>query len=430
MPPKPKQRKKQQPIYLDNNGTTKICKPAEQTMIKWLGCMSNPSGSSKISTSSKQMIDTAKKNILAHCGGGSKYTVVFTSGSSESNCLILNSCVEAYRKNTKKKPHVITSSIEHKSIIKCCEKMIACDVASVTYISPNSHGVISPDLVKKAIRADTCLISIMSANNEIGSVNPIGEIGKVAHRENVPFHTDAVQTFGKYKINMPKNCIDAMSVSMHKLYGPMGIGFLIINNELVNGYKLDGQISGTQLSGLRGGTENVPAIAATNVAIKDAFVERTKKNRHLMDLKDQVIEALESKYSRCNYKDYFIKKKPPPFSFVILGPDPSGCIAKHTALSECVPNTLLIAFVNPAETFCNVNLKAELNKQNIIISIGSACNTGTDQASHVLNAIRAPMMVKKGVIRISFSDSNTCTEITTFCKILITAVNKINKQSG
>ena len=222
-------------IYLDNNGTTKICTPAKNAMIKWLGCMSNPSSDSKISVNAISMINDAKKYVQTHCSAP-KYSVIFTSGSSESNCLIIISCAESYAKLKKKKPHIITSTIEHKSIIKCCKKLISCGYADITFIDPLSTGVISTELVKKAIRPNTCLITIMSANNEIGSINPISEIGKMAHRKNIPFHTDTVQTFGKYKMNLPNNCIDAISVSFHKLYGPMGIGMLIINNELIAGY--------------------------------------------------------------------------------------------------------------------------------------------------------------------------------------------------
>lgn len=404
-------------IYFDNNGTTKICKPARDAMIKWLGCMSNPSGDSKISINARKMIADSKQYILKH-SGAKNYRVIYTSGSSESNCLILISCSESYTRLKNQKPHIITSSIEHKSVIKCCERLMKCKYADVTFINPISDGRILPELVKKAIRPNTCLISIMCTNNELGTRNDIKSIGKIAHGAKIPFHTDAVQSYGKYKMNLDNCCIDAVSVSFHKLYGPMGIGMLIINNELIEGYQLDGQIAGTQHDGLRGGTENVPSIAGAIVALKDTFVDRDAKNKRLEQFRNIIINALTTEYPVIEYKDCFNTTTMLDWGVCILG---------AASPRDRVPNTLLVSFVSKANKFCNQKLKHKLHKHNIIVSIGSACNTDSPNASHVLNAIRAPPHIKKGVIRISLGDYNTLGEVKKLCTILIKCVNEVKR---
>jgi len=254
----------------------------------------------------------------------------------------------------------------------------------------------------------------MSANNEIGCINQIDIIGNIANRKNIPFHTDAVQTFGKYKMNLTRDCIDAVSVSFHKLYGPMGIGMLIINKQLVTGYDLDGQIAGSQHGGLRGGTENVPAIAGAYAALKHTFVNRVKKNKRLENMRQSVINALCDEYEQLEYESCFKVASLPEFGFVVIGP---------TNVQHRVPNTLFVSFVMKNGKFCNTKLKKALNMHNIVVSIGSACNTSSAESSHVMQAIRAPSYVKKGVIRISFGDYNTSVDVKKFCKLLIKSVN-------
>lgn len=430
-PVKPPKPSRQPVIYLDNNGTTKLCSAAKQAQVEWLTAMANPSGDSCIAMKAKKLIECATVNILKHCKvTTAQYSIVFTSGSSESNCLIIGSCVDSYRRIRKQVPHIITSTIEHKSILKCCERLMSCGMATVTYISPTATGEILPQLLDRAIKPNTALITIMSANNELGSVNDVVAMGKIAHKRNVPFHTDAVQTFGKYRLPMV-GAIDAMSISMHKLYGPMGIGLLIINNELVKGYDLTGQISGTQHGGLRGGTENVPAISGTLAAIKHTFEQRNEKNERLNTIRQFIIDSLADEFKQTSYMDHMRSPsaKLPPMSFMVLGP-PSGFSADQNRIGRYVPNTLLISFVNPAGTFCNVNLKNELNKRNVIVSIGSACNTDSDKASHVLVAIRAPQYIKKGVIRISLSDCTSMAEIKRMLPILIKAVYKVDRDGS
>jgi cysteine desulfurase len=409
-------------IYLDNNGTTRICKEAKKSMMSWIDSRANPSSDSIISKKSKEMIDCATDYMLKHCHvSRSTHTAIFTSGASESNSFILRSVVDAYLRGTKKKPHIITSATEHKSIIKCCNHLLEDELANVTFIEPTAYGCIDPELVKKAITANTAIISIMTANNEIGCLNNIRAIGSISHSYKIPFHTDATASFGKYRYNLMSDNIDAISMSFHKLYGPMGIGMIILNNDLIKGYVLKGLISGTQFNSLRGGTENVPAIAGALACMQSTFTKRLEKNKKMYALKLRIISGLNKYIHKGSYKSYFDNATKKRNEFVVLGPTPT--------LTSVLPNTLLISFAknvsepNDNKPFCNVHLKKCLNKKKIIVSIGSACSTSSPEASHVIYAIKAPLVIRQGVIRVSLSDDNTTKEIDIFIKTLIDCVS-------
>jgi len=382
-------------VYLDNNGTTGLCKESKDATILWMDSRANPSTSSMISVKSKQLIHNTKQYILKHCKAPN-YTVIFTSGASESNCLIIRSIVD-----TKKNPHIITSTVEHKSILDCCASLVDSGKATVTYIQPTPQGIILPEMIKKAITKSTVLISIMAANNEIGCINDIKTIGQLARKYKIPFHTDAVQLFGKTKMILPDLNVDALSMSFHKLHGPMGLGMLIIKNALISEYKLKGQISGTQQLQMRGGTENVPAIAGVIPCMEHVFKHRVSKNKKLMAQKHLIVSALR-------------KEWPSDKELVILGPAYNS--------RQALPNTLMISIVK-YDTFCNGKLKKYLDSKKIIISIGSACSTDSKE-SHVLKAIRASPRIIRGSVRISLSDNTTNKEIHTFIKHIIAGANK------
>ena len=402
-------------IYLDNNATTKLCKSSKNKIIEWLCCCSNPSSDSKLSLKTKCMIENTKKYILKHNNIKDDYTIVFTSGASESNCMILKSITESYKRHKDKIPHIILSSIEHKSILQCAELLRSDGLITITLIEPNAYGYISYKDIEESIKENTALISVMYANNEIGSINDIKKIGNIAHKYSIPFHTDAVQAYGKYKIDIPGCNIDVLSMSFHKLYGPMGLGMLIINKQLLLGYQIKGQISGTQQTELRGGTENVPAIAGVIPAMKDTFTNRNIKNDKMLKQKNKIIKGIEVSIIKGEYKTYFGSMFPTHNEFIVLG---------NIDISiDTLPNTLLLSFIkNSKIPFCNINLKKRLNSKNIIISVGSACSTKDPDASHVLVAIKAPLIIKQGIIRISLSDNTTDKEIDLFIKELIKSV--------
>lgn len=505
-------------VYLDNNATTIICKDARDVMMAWQECY-NPSSDSKISKSARAIMIKAKEYILRHCGlTEESHYALFTSGATESNCTILRATIDAYRKMRGVIPHIITSAVEHHSILECLHIMKDNDLVEYTLVQPTPEGSIKPRLVEAAIQPNTCLITIIYANNELGTINNVKAIGEIAHKHSIPMHTDAVQLFGKTRIFMDSINVDAMSVSFHKLYGPKGIGLLLVSKKLIEGYQIHAIIAGSQQNGLRGGTENVPSIAASLTALQWVFKNREKKNKHLKAMRTYVIDALSKEWNRVPYLDFItvcnIKEpfksilytdnlnntkqekktkvdivsdigvvnggtlgsnisdtlntqhqqfeqeqnreqkqdidtdeaeeempvgathqgslrgtpvRPKPI-FVILGPHESE-------LTRYLPNTILIAIVNPQELpaystrigieqFCNVKLKKALDKANVVVSIASACLTASDKASHVLTAIGAPSFIKRGVIRISFGDQNTMEQVKDFVEKLKQAVYK------
>ena len=413
------------PVYFDNNATTLICQPAKKVHTEWLSCY-NASSDSKIAKPAKALLEKAQDVILAHCGVSSAtHTALFTSGATESNCLIIKSCVKAYKKKliekgSELKPHVIASELEHHSIRECLADLEESGDIEVTLVEPTIYGNVLADDVEKSIRPNTCLITVMFANNEVPVINNIEDIGATAHKHRIPLHSDCVQIFGKYKIDVKKNNIDALSASAHKFYGPKGVGVLIIDNNLIEGYGLTAEIHGSQQHGLRGGTENIAGIASMMVALKTAFQNRKSKNQRLFKLRDTLLSKLAKVYKIANYSDYLDDSKTDKEDneLISLGPpeDKKGFI---------LPNTVLLSIAkNRGKPFGNVELKKFLDSKNFVVSIGSACLTKSDKASHVLTAIGAPPVIKRGVIRISFGDNNTIEEINKFVKALQQAIDK------
>jgi len=420
--------KKKPIIYFDANATTLICDKARKVMNEWAVCY-NASSDSKIAKPVKQLIETASNAILTHCKvDASTHTAIFTSGATESNCFIIKACVRSYKKKLVErgsdlKPHVIISALEHHSIIECIKDLLIDGCIDVSYITPTIYGNVLPQDVEKEIKSNTCLISIMYANNEIPVINNIREIGKIAHERRIPMHSDCVQIFGKYKINMKDDNIDALSASAHKFYGPKGVGLLILSNALIEGYNITAEISGSQQHSLRGGTENVPGIASMLTALKHTFIKRQEKNAKLFALRNRLLKLLGEIYPFETYENMLNKQKTDErIVFVSLGP-PSD------KTNFILPNTILLAICkSEGKPFCNVVLKKYLDNCNVIVSIGSACLTSSDKASHVLTSIGASPVVKRGVIRISFNDNNTMSELDSFASLLKIGIEKQLKE--
>lgn len=414
-------------IYLDNNGTTPMCEKSIECMNEWLNHQANPSGSSNISIATKNMIEKCKNIIKQFCNA-ENYEVIFTSGGSESNCLIIRSIVKGWNGIINEKPHIISTQTEHKSIIKCLREMEVRKEIELTLIEPTRYGIIHPKHVESAIKKNTALISIMFANNEIGCINPMDQIGQIAKKYNIALHSDAVQQFGKNIPNLENLNISAMSATFHKLCGPQGIGLAIISKELIDGFGLTGEISGTQQSGLRGGTEPVASIAGAVGALLWNNKEREKKNEKLLKMRNQIITCFEKNFNIYDFNtDYYALD--PSFlenenykvrqGIAILGPPKDS--------NKYLPNTLLISIIDHKEEFCNVIFKKMLHSYGIIVSIGSACNTSSVNGSHVLEAIYAPDIIVRGTIRISLGDMNTINEVTKFCEVFTKLVKKIFK---
>jgi len=402
-------------VYLDNNGTT-IPPPFVETEIKkWVGS-GNPSSEN---APAKQLIKYARNYLYDHMKiSPDEYDIVFTSGASESNSLLIKSVTENYKNNTGRMPHVIISSMEHKSILNLVKLLERLNCCEYTLVEPDIYGKICPADVDKEIKGNTCLVSIMWANNEIGTINNIPAISHLCRIKHVPFHTDATQIFGKYYLPIGQP-IDAVSMAFHKVYGPPGTGILVVHKRM----KMHAQIGGMQEGGLRGGTENVPGIAGAIAGMKYSFEmevlehsTRAEKNAYLAGLRQRMIDNLSEIYPITPYDLQFTSRSNEeryPVELVILGPAPDNGLYG-------LPNTLAFSIVKHyGPRFCNIKLKRDLMKEGFMISIGSACNSSQTGPSHVLQAILAPPEVGCGTVRISLGDTNTESEVDKFVAALV-----------
>lgn len=428
-----------------------MCQRAVDAQRKWCNSF-NPSANSPEAKRAAQMIGRVRDSILAHCEVSSaSHHLIFNSGASEGNCFVIRSCVRSLKRrlavrNSDSLPHVVVSAVEHNSIMSCVRGLVADGEINVSYVQPNIYGTIDPRDVVAQIRPTTCLVSIMFANNEIPAVNNIAKIVREVNTycamraarstsgtnrvapQRIPVHTDAVQLFGKAWCNIALLGVQALTASAHKFYGPKSMGLLIMSKEFTDGYKLTAEIAGSQQDGLRGGTENVAGIAAVGAALKAAFSRRISKNGKLWSLRHRLEGKIREKYTVVPYVNYIGRRHALATSgqpsdvmhedleIVFLGP-----VAGETKESArfVLNNTMLLAICkNRGKPFCNVKLIAYCAKNHVSVSVGSACNTHSDHASHVLDAIGAPPVVKRGVMRVSFGDGNTMEEVDRFMPIL------------
>jgi cysteine desulfurase len=378
-------------IYLDNAATTKTRPEVVEAMLPYFTELyGNPSSVYEFAAQNKKAVDEARDTIASALGADSS-EIYFTAGGSESDNWALKAVVDAY---ADKGNHIITSKIEHHAILHVCEYLQKHGV-EVTYIDVDENGVLKLDELKKAIRPTTILISVMFANNEIGTLQPIKEIGKIAKEHNILFHTDAVQAFGHVPIDVNELNIDMLSSSAHKINGPKGIGFLYIRK----GVKIRSFVhGGAQERQRRAGTENVPGIVgygkATRIAI-DTMTERTQKETMLREL--------------------LIKRVMEEIPFVRLNGD----------RVKRLPNNANFSF----QFIEGESLLIMLDMKNICASSGSACTSGSLDPSHVLLAIGLPHEIAHGSLRLTLSDENTEEEINYTVDQIKEIVDKLRKMS-
>lgn len=423
---KTKHNKNNKVIYFDNNGTTLLCKEGEKAQRDHLRCY-NPASDSSVSEPEKKILKDAREYLckLMNCSEN-EMTIIFTSGATESNCCMLRSVAEAYKRLTDNIPHYIVSEIEHASIIECVHSLLKNNNIEVTWIKPTVVGSIQPSDIEKAIKKETALIVAMYANNEIGTITDIKRIADIAHQHDIPLFSDCVQIFGKHQIDLQKNGIDALSVSFHKLYGPKRIGLLVIRNDLIDGYQLEAQINGHQQNNLRGGTEDPAGVAGAIASCKWNFAKREEKNKILFDMRNCILQQLKNKYSVMWYQDFMQLKHDviPTMCIIIFGPKDE----QNNMQRAILPNTILMSIYVADQSFCNVNFKKILDKHGIIISIGSACNTNSKTASHVIKSLigndKYNTIIKKGMLRISLGDYNKKTECNKFIEIFTKELDK------
>lgn len=360
-------------IYLDSSATTKVKPKILEAMIpyftdKWY----NPSSLYSPSVEIKNDIEFARK-IVANFIGASGDEIYFCSCGSEADNWAIKGVAKTQAKNGKR--HLITTTIEHHAVLNSM-KALEEDGFEITYLPVDKYGLVTPKQVQDSIRPDTALVSIMYANNEIGSIEPISEIGEVCYKNNVLFHTDAVQAVSNIKIDVKKQNIDLLSMSAHKFGAPKGIGALYIKNGIEVTNLIDG---GAQMDGRRAGTENVPYIIGMAKAVE------------LCDIGAQKTEEL------CDKRDYFIKRLVEEF----------GC-AVNGSLEHRLVNNVNITF---PQNITGESLLYTLDMSGIFISVGSACNSHSFQPSHVLEAIGLSDEEAMRSVRFSLPDDITYEDI-------------------
>lgn len=360
-------------IYLDNAATTAARPEVVKAMLPYFTeNFGNPSSVYTIASISKKAIDEARK-IIADAMGAQNEEIYFTAGGSEADNWALKCAAEAYKDKGR---HIITSKIEHHAVLHTCQYLER-QGFEVTYLDVDENGIIKLQELKEAIRPDTILISIMYANNEIGTIEPIKEIGALAKEHGILFHTDAVQAFGQIPINVDELNIDMLSASGHKLYGPKGIGVLYIRK----GLKLKSFIhGGAQERHRRAGTENVPGIVGMGKAVEIAVATMAERKKKETEKRDYLI-------------DHVLKEVP----YVRL----------NGHRTRRLPGNVNFSF----QFIEGESLLIMLDMQNICASSGSACTSGSLDPSHVLLSIGLPHEIAHGSLRLTLNEEITMDEI-------------------
>lgn len=360
-------------IYLDNAATTKLSSEALDSMMPYLTVgYGNPSSIYSIGRESRKAVENARE-LVAKALSCDTNEIYFTSGGSESDNWAIKGVAFA---NENKGKHIITTSIEHHAVLHTC-KYLEKYGFEITYLPVKSNGIIDINDLKKAIRKDTILISIMYANNEIGSIQPIKEIGEIAKENNIYFHTDAVQAIGNIPINLKELNIDLLSLSAHKFHGPKGVGVLYIKK----GVNISNMIhGGGQEKNMRAGTENVAGIVGLGKAIELATIDIEKKSKYLITLRERLIKGIMESIPD-----------------TILNGDPINRL----------PGNVNVCF----KYIEGESILLMLDMKGICASSGSACTSGSLNPSHVLLAIGLPHEIAHGSLRLTLSEENTQEEI-------------------
>lgn len=356
-------------IYMDNAATTAV-KPEVFEKMKpyFMENYSNPSSVYSFAGEAKKAVDDAR-DIIAGALNAKAAEIYFTGGGSEADNWAIKATAEAYKNKGK---HIITSAIEHHAVLHTCG-WLERHGYEVTYLPVDENGTVSPEKVEEAIRPDTILISIMFANNEIGTIEPIKEIGEIAEKHGVLFHTDAVQAFGHVPIDVQEMHIDMLSASGHKFHGPKGIGFMYMRNGLKLGSFIHG---GAQERSRRAGTHNVPGIVGMGEAARIAMEQLEANAVKETEVRDYLIARVEKEIS-------YIK------------------VNGHR--ENRLPNNINICF----RFIEGESLLIMLDQKEICASSGSACTSGSLDPSHVLLAIGLPHEIAHGSLRLTISEDTT-----------------------
>ena len=378
-------------IYLDNASTTKVADSVVDAMLPYFKeYYGNASSIYQLGAKSKEALDESREYIAGTLGAKTN-EIYFTAGGSESDNWAIKATADAYAQKGK---HIITSAIEHHAVLHTCEYLEKHGY-EVTYVGVDENGVIKLDELKAAIRPDTILISVMFANNEIGTIQPIKEIGEIAKEHDILFHTDAVQAYAQVPINVDEMHIDMLSASGHKLNGPKGIGFLYIRK----GIKIRSFVHGGQQErGRRAGTENIPGIVGLAAAAKRSFSMLEEKMKKEIELRDYLISRIEAEIPYCRLNGDRKKR---------------------------LPNNVNFSF----QFIEGESMLILLDSKGIAASSGSACTSGSLDPSHVLLAIGLPHEIAHGSLRLTLSEENTKEEMDYVVEQLTAILERLRSMS-
>lgn len=378
-------------IYLDNAATTKVADSVVDAMLPYFKeYYGNASSIYQLGAKSKEALDESREYIAGTLGAKTN-EIYFTAGGSESDNWAIKATADAYAQKGK---HIITSAIEHHAVLHTCEYLEKHGY-EVTYVGVDENGVIKLDELKAAIRPDTILITVMFANNEIGTIQPIKEIGEIAKEHDILFHTDAVQAYAQVPINVDEMHIDMLSASGHKLNGPKGIGFLYIRKDIkIRSFVHGGQ----QERGRRAGTENIPGIVGLAAAAKRSFSMLEEKMKKEIELRDYLISRIEAEIPYCRLNGDRKKR---------------------------LPNNVNFSF----QFIEGESMLILLDSKGIAASSGSACTSGSLDPSHVLLAIGLPHEIAHGSLRLTLSEENTKEEMDYVVEQLTAILERLRSMS-
>lgn len=378
-------------IYMDNAATTKMSKAAIEAMLPYMdGIYGNPSSLHTPGQAAAEALLDARERIAALIGATAR-EITFTSGGSEAdNQAIVTAAMLGKRKG---KTHIVSTAFEHHAVLHTLEALEK-EGFEITLLDVHENGIVDPEELKAAIREDTCLVSVMYANNEIGTVQPIAEIGRICREKKVLFHTDAVQAAGHIEINVNESSIDMLSLSAHKFGGPKGIGVLYAKRGILLKNVIYG---GGQERGKRGGTENIPAIMGMAAALEDSVFKMKESEAKLIPLRERLIEGL----SRIPHS--------------VLNGD----------RERRLPGNVSFCF----EGIEGESLLLMLDDMGVYASSGSACTSGSLDPSHVLLAIGRVHDIAHGSLRLTLSEENTIEEVDYVIEAVSSVVESLRRMS-
>ncbi len=378
-------------IYLDHNATTPTDKRVVEAMLPYFTKdYGNASSLHRFGQNARMALDNARGQVASVIGAGEK-EIVFTSGGSESDNFAIKGAAYALKDKGR---HIVTSAVEHPAVLRVCEHLGESGF-DITYIPVDRHGVIDMKELKKSVRKDTILITVMFANNEVGTLQPVDEIAEIAREKGVLFHTDAVQAVGKIEVDVKRMGVDMLSLSGHKLHGPKGAGALYVRSGVEIVPLIHG---GGHEKGRRSGTENIPGIVGLGKACEIAAEDMKSESKRIRGLRDKLWQGLCSKI-----EDTLLVGHP----------------------EKRLPNTLAVSFkyVEGESVLLNLDL------EGIAVSSGSACSSGDVEPSHVLKAMRVAPEFLRGGIRFSLGRGNCEEEIERVIEVTPAILEKLRAMS-